>query len=200
MVELAGGGTDNVRTTVRHVLAANVENLVLLGTAGINGTGNGLANSIVGNAGINTLDGGASNDVLDGGLGNDRLIGGLGNDRLVGGLGADALYGGGGADIFVYRTIAETGSGGRDKIFDFVHAQGDRIDLSLIDANTRIGGNQAFTFIGTANFHKNVAGELRYAKASGDVYAIGDVNGDMIADFSIAIDNPINLVRSDFIL
>ncbi len=39
-----------------------------------------------------------------------------------------------------------------DTIWDFSHAQGDRIDLSAIDANSSVGGNQAFTFIGAANF------------------------------------------------
>lgn len=58
----------------------NVENLTLSGTAIINGTGNGLANVLIGNNTSNQLTGGAGNDTLDGKLGTNKLIGGLGND------------------------------------------------------------------------------------------------------------------------
>lgn len=70
VVENATEGTDTVITSVSYALAANVENLVL-GTAGLTGTGNGLANTITGSAGSDTLDGGAGADTLSGGLGND---------------------------------------------------------------------------------------------------------------------------------
>jgi Ca2+-binding RTX toxin-like protein len=82
--ELAGGGTDLVRTDRNgHVLAANVENLTLLGVAHITGTGNGQANLLTGNEGKNTLAGEGGNDTLDGGAGNDTLKGGQGNDVYV---------------------------------------------------------------------------------------------------------------------
>jgi trimeric autotransporter adhesin len=74
IVELAGGGTaDRVESTITFSLAAltEVEQLTLLGAANINGTGNGLANRIVGNVG---------NNIIDGGLGVDIMIGGAGND------------------------------------------------------------------------------------------------------------------------
>jgi Ca2+-binding RTX toxin-like protein len=44
VVEAAGGGTDQVNAAVTAALAANVENLVLTGSAAIHGTGNELAN------------------------------------------------------------------------------------------------------------------------------------------------------------
>jgi Ca2+-binding RTX toxin-like protein len=47
--------------------------LVLQGSAGINGTGNGLANSLFGNSGNNILDGGAGADALTGNAGNDTF-------------------------------------------------------------------------------------------------------------------------------
>ncbi len=73
------GGTDTVQSAVTFNLDANagvrfVENLVLTGTANINGTGNALANRLTGNAG---------NNVLNGGLGNDTLFGGAGHDNFV---------------------------------------------------------------------------------------------------------------------
>jgi len=79
-IENAGGGTDLVRATISWTLANNVENLLLDGTASINGTGNSLGNAITGNAGANTLFGMAGNDFLNGGAGADSLRGGLGND------------------------------------------------------------------------------------------------------------------------
>ncbi|MFZ6800379.1 calcium-binding protein [Undibacterium sp. Di24W] len=74
VTENANEGNDTVKTSVTLTLAANVENLVLTGTAAINGTGNALANNITGNSGINTLDGGAGADTLQGGAGNDIYV------------------------------------------------------------------------------------------------------------------------------
>src|SRR3954469_621247 len=82
VVELAGGGTDTVQSSVTLTLAANVENLILTGVNAISGTGNELANVLTGNAGANTLTGGDGNDTLDGGAGNDTLDGGAGDDIL----------------------------------------------------------------------------------------------------------------------
>ncbi len=67
VTENAGEGTDTVHASASYTLSSEVENLVLDGSSAINGTGNGLANSITGNAGNNTLDGGAGADTLVGG-------------------------------------------------------------------------------------------------------------------------------------
>ncbi|MCW5662668.1 MAG: hypothetical protein KIT35_02435 [Piscinibacter sp.] len=83
ITEAAGAGTDTVQANRTYVLSANLENLVLTGTAAINGTGNASNNAITGNDGANTLTGGDGNDTLNGGLGADTLIGGAGNDVLV---------------------------------------------------------------------------------------------------------------------
>lgn len=63
VVEVAGGGTDRVDSSVTYTLSSEVENLTLTGSTAINGTGNALANTLTGNTGINTLTGGAGNDV-----------------------------------------------------------------------------------------------------------------------------------------
>ena len=73
VIEKAGQGTDTVRSKVTFTLGANVENLTLIGTAAINGTGNELVNVIVGNAGNNIIAGGAGGDFLDGGGGINTL-------------------------------------------------------------------------------------------------------------------------------
>jgi Ca2+-binding RTX toxin-like protein len=75
VVEAAGGGTDLVKSYVSHTLAANVENLVLLGNAAISGTGNGLGNRLDGaaNPGANVLKGLAGNDIYIVGAG-DTVI------------------------------------------------------------------------------------------------------------------------------
>ena len=75
VVELAGGGTDTVRTGLSsYTLGNQVERLVFTGTGSFAGTGNALANAIVGGSGNDTLDGGAGADLLTGGGGNDVYL------------------------------------------------------------------------------------------------------------------------------
>ncbi|WP_460844414.1 beta strand repeat-containing protein, partial [Noviherbaspirillum agri] len=82
-IEEVGQGTDTVQTHLTYALGSNVENLILTGTANIDGTGNELSNIIIGNSGDNTLYGLAGNDTLDGSLGADTMLGGVGNDIYV---------------------------------------------------------------------------------------------------------------------
>ncbi|WP_442994257.1 calcium-binding protein [Scytonema sp. PRP1] len=73
--ELANGGIDRVRTALaNYKLADHIEYLEFTGTQNSNGTGNDLANTIIGNIG---------NNILDGAAGVDKLIGGLGNDIYI---------------------------------------------------------------------------------------------------------------------
>ena len=114
--EYAGDGIDTVQTALDYTLGANIENLVLTGSANLTGAGNELANRITGNDGANLLQGKAGNDTINGGAGNDTIDGGTGNDQLTGGAGAD-----------LFRFIK---AGGQDTITDFNAAQGDLIDLT----------------------------------------------------------------------
>lgn len=101
VIEVVGGGVDTVNSSVSFVLAAEVENLILMGTGVINGVGNGLANTLTGNSAANTLSGLAGNDTINGNAGNDTIRGGDGNDTISGGTDNDALYGDGGADTLL---------------------------------------------------------------------------------------------------
>ena len=80
-----------ISSTVSYTLGANEDNLVLLGTGNINGSGNAGNNQITGNAGANVLNGLGGNDWMDAGGGNDVLY--LdGNDWVNGGAGADTFW------------------------------------------------------------------------------------------------------------
>jgi Ca2+-binding RTX toxin-like protein len=86
VVELAGGGIDTVSTWIgNYTLPDHVENLTFTGTGWSNGTGNALANIIIGNDSPNTLNGGGGNDILTGGKGNDTFViaKGDGNDTIT---------------------------------------------------------------------------------------------------------------------
>ena len=67
--ENANEGTDTVYSTAHFRLSENVENLILQGSADLQGYGNGLANAIFGSSGNDLLDGGAGADWMSGGQG-----------------------------------------------------------------------------------------------------------------------------------
>ena len=73
-----GEESDTVESSVSHTLSENKVTLICTGTDDIDGTGNGLDNTLVGNSGSNTLNGGAGNDSIYGGGGDDTLDGGAG--------------------------------------------------------------------------------------------------------------------------
>lgn len=74
VVEVATGGNDTVRASITFTLGATLENLLLVGDADINGTGNAGGNLMAGNDGDNRLDGGAGADLFSGGRGDDTYI------------------------------------------------------------------------------------------------------------------------------
>jgi len=91
---------DKVNSAVSYALGANLEDLHLLGSANLSGTGNELDNTLTGNSGNNLLIGEGGNDRLIGGAGLDTLVGGIGNDTYVLTSMSDLIqeYAGGGED------------------------------------------------------------------------------------------------------
>lgn len=178
------------------------------------GDGNDTANgntgqdTIYGGQGDDSLNGGDHADLLYGNAGNDTLEGGTGADTLIGGYGTDTLIGGADGDTFVFNGPLDLGTFGvaPDVIVDF-GTGADRIDLSGIDANTLLAGNQAFTFIGGAA-HPGIAGSLRQVNAlvgSGPdaawfTYLYGDTDGDGAGDLSLVLAGHHTLGAGDFIL
>ena len=203
--DLIDGGADN--DTLRGGLDADTleggsGNDMLFGGDGRDSLLGGLGNDqLRGDAGNDFLNGGTGADTLEGGSGNDALLGGLGNDRMMGGFGKDQMTGGMGADHFVFTNRLDSGAGpvGRDVITDFNRAQGDKINLSALDANLRLSGNQAFEFVGTDGFSGS-AGELRYQQSNGTTLVFADSDGDRRADFSIELSRQVTLHENDFFL
>jgi Ca2+-binding RTX toxin-like protein len=169
VIENLNEGIDTVQSSVSYTLGSNLENLSLAGTSAINGTGNSLNNLITGNAAANTL---------------------------TGGLGKDTLTGGGGADKFTYTAASETGASAatRDIITDFSTAQGDKIDVKAIDANTVLAGKQSWSFV--TNF-TGAAGQVKFDAASHLV--LFDQNGDKAAEFAIELAGVSSLTAADFV-
>jgi Ca2+-binding RTX toxin-like protein len=174
IIEAAGGGTDTVRSSANHTLALNVEHLVLTGTGTLSGTGNGLANQITGTSGANTLNGGA---------------------------GADTLTGGGGADVFVFLTVNDSRAAvGIDLVTDFSFAAGDRIDVSALDANAGLAGDQAFNTLIAAGTGFTVAGQYRATAIAGGVQVEFNTDADAAAEFAIDISTAATPTAGWFVL
>jgi subtilisin family serine protease len=194
---LSAQGFEASRGSYSLTMTAVESDRVLNGTSRndtLNGAGGN--DSLNGLAGNDLLLGFGGNDTLSGLTGNDTLDGGAGSDLLISGAGRDVMTGGTGADLFRFTALADSVVGtSRDLITAFSRAEGDRIDLATIDANTRLSGDQAFAFIGDAGFGR-IAGQLRFA--GGVLQA--DLNGDARADMEIALQGVSTLLAADFVL
>lgn len=157
------------------------------------------ANSVLtGTEGPDVISGTSASDTISGLGGNDVLSGLAGGDVLKGGLGADILTGGTGADTFVYETVAESTKTLRDRIMDFSAADGDKIDLSAVDASTGYPGNQDFQWRGLGSY-QGVESQLRYSYSEYQTIIYGDINRDGVSEFSVAVNGLHFLTSDDFI-
>lgn len=196
IVEGAGEGIDTVQSSLSWTLGAssNLENLVLLGSAAIWGTGNALDNRLTGNSGANTLTGGDGNDTLDGGAGADSLAGGEGNDTYVIDNPLDVIVeSGAGVDTVVSSISYTLGSSLENLTLTGSAAltgTGNASNNTLIGnagSNTLTGGAGNDTLDGGVGADSLVGG------AGNDVYFV-DNPGDSVSETGIGIDTVVSMV------
>ena len=162
---------------------------------------------IQGHQGNDRLFGEDGRDTLFGGQGDDALNGGAGNDSLWGGTGADALRGETGADTFNFgRSVDSTtrtteqvqtvthdvdDTAGIDTILDFNPAEGDRIDVSRIDAfdQSRDGfnDNAAFNVVSGPSTAAGTAWIVYDPSQSGHATLYLNQDGGTDAEFQLEI-------------
>ncbi|MFC3080128.1 glycosyl hydrolase family 28-related protein [Phenylobacterium terrae] len=120
-------------------------------------------------------------DSGQGDSGANYLYGMMGNDTLDGGAGQDHLHGGPGADRFVFSNAAHSTAAAPDRILDFTPGGGDIIDVSMVDANVGVAGDQAFAWVTSFT---NTAGQVRAVYDAGQNRTVlefdtdGDGQGD----------------------
>lgn len=98
-------------------------------------------------------------------------------------------------DSFVFNSVNDSKVGAlHDKIYLFDSGE-DVIDLSGIDANTSVKGDQAFASADTASAHS-----VWYEADGTNLMVYGDTDGDAVADFQIELIKMSSLTESDFLL
>jgi Ca2+-binding RTX toxin-like protein len=200
----------------------------------LGGTGN---DRLIGGLGADSLSGGDGNDELIGdehhnsaagardpaGTNRDALFGGAGNDILTGLAGRDDLTGGDHADTFRFLNVSDsavvdnTASGGfremfADRVLDFDAGEGDRIELSYIDALSGVAGDQGFDFVegpsteagtvwieqGRISYHYDLDGE---APATAFIVNVNVDGGAVDMAFQVRLSgSATGLFEADFIL
>jgi Ca2+-binding RTX toxin-like protein len=173
VVELPRQGRDTIKSSVNYILTPNVEDLILIGTSNLNGTGNELDNLLTGNSGNNLLKGLEGKDTLIGNAGDDILVGGEDNDILTGGEGADRfLFGSGDAfksSDFGVDTITDF-SKGSDKIVlskASFKALNSAVNQNLLASEFTIINTTAGKEISTAGASK---GKIVYNSSTGNLF------------------------------
>ena len=170
VIENPGEGNDTVYTSVHFGLSANVENLILQGSANLQGYGNNLVNLLVGNTGNNLLNGNGGADVMRGGLGNDAYFVDDGFDQVIenAGEGNDTIYASvhfvlpANVDNLVQQGSFDLGGTGN----------------ALVNGIFGNSGNNVLDGQGGADVLTGSAGNDTF------VFNVGQGNGDTIVDFT----------------
>ncbi|MBA3324675.1 MAG: sulfatase-like hydrolase/transferase [Rhodobacteraceae bacterium] len=210
--EAAGGGFDfviiqNAELENGFRLPANVEMVKVAGSFtgnddanwifGEQGTLKGLGGDdvIYGGSGARRINGGKGEDSLVGGGGDNRLVGGRGDDlmngeagedTMIGGRGEDTMTGGPGSDRFVFDAPSHSRRGSPDTIVGFNNPgreDGDLVDLSSVDADTTVSGDQSFTFGGRA------IGRVWVVERDGDTQVRANTDSDSAPEIRIIIED-----------
>lgn len=169
IVEAVNAGIDTVQSTVSYLLGANVENLTLLGTAALAGTGNALNNAIAGNSG---------------------------NNLLAGGLGRDTLAGGAGLDAFVFNTALNRTTN-VDRIIDYNVAQ-DTIRLENAVFTGLANGWLTASAFHTGAAAADAQDRIVYNKATGAISFDADGSGTGAAVHFASVAAGLALTNADF--
>jgi len=107
--------------------------------------------------------------------------------------GIEDLWGSSAADTLI-------GDAGNNSLLGF---DGDDLllDLSAIDADLTVGGNQSFTFGGTtATPGAASAGQLFTFQSGGNTFVSGGIDGDAVRDFLIELTSLLTLTAPSFIV
>jgi Ca2+-binding RTX toxin-like protein len=167
VIESANQGSDTVYASADYRLSANVEYLVLQGSA-VQGYGNDLTNVISGTAADNLLDGGT---------------------------GADTMYGGDANDVYFVDNAGDFAVENANQGNDTVYASVDYLMAANVDnlvlqgaAVQGYGNGLVNALIGNANdnlLNGGAAADSLTGGAGNDafVFAAGEADGDTIADF-----------------
>lgn len=192
--EKFGEGIDKIKTKISYVNPINVENLELIGSENISGTGNALKNVIDGNVGGNALFGNSGNDTLRGWAGNDKLDGGADRDKLFGGAGADS---------FVFSSTPNALKN-LDTITDFISADGDRLQFSIkafaaFGVTSGLSADQFWSGAGFTTAHDQTD-RLIYDSAKGHLYYDADGTGGVAAILVAYLSGAPSLSASDILI
>lgn len=149
--------------------------------------------------GDDILDGGTGDDILLAGFGDDTVAAGDGRDVIDGGGGLDCITGGLGRDVFLFFDTALSAMVTVTDFTRIVDGDIEKFDVSGIDADRLIAGDQSFRFIRN-NVFGDTAGELRLEQQGTDVLIEGDVDGASTADFSLLVLGQTEALKGWFVL
>jgi Ca2+-binding RTX toxin-like protein len=170
LLESASEGTDTVHATVHFGLTANIENLVLDGSADLQGYGNADANTLTGNTGNNLLNGGAGADTMSGGLGNDVYFVDDPGDLVI-----------------------ESTNAGTDAVFASIgYTLTAEVETLVLQGAGNLDGtgnglvNNLYGNTGDNALDGGAAADVLTGGAGNDIFVFhaGEANGDMILDFA----------------
>jgi Ca2+-binding RTX toxin-like protein len=180
VMENANAGNDAVFASIHYRLTANVETLVLQGSADLQGYGNGQANMVYGNSGSNILDGDA------------------GADSMAGGAGDDAYFVDNAGDA-----VMEDANAGFDTVFsavdDTLAANVEQLVLQGSGNLTGTGNvlnNNIYGNSGDNRLDGGAGVDVLQGSAGNDtfVFNVGQADGDTVLDFDAATGDSLEFV------